>query len=571
MFSARVLVLMLCVALVVNGLACAQPATPTPAAAKPAAVSTSGGPSATAPAPAAATSAPAVATKPAASAPTPAPTPAAKIKRGGTVKIARISDWSTLDPVLSQLSRPDALLVYDTLVDLQKDDKSGRFVPVPMLATSWDISNPKSIVFKLRPGVKFHDGSDFNAEAAKWNLDRLRTHPKSMSKEYTDAHESIEVVDPLTIRLNLKYQYAPVLLNLTNAPDDHPMMASKAQWDKEGDEGLAKKSVGTGPFTFVEWATGDHVTYKKFPNYWMQGEDGQPLPYLDQVIVRFMQDTSVSVVEMKAGTLDYVEEISGKDVPSLKSTPTLAYEEWPWQFSAYMFAFNAVPGSVLQGDKMKPVRQAILQGIDKKALADTLGLGIGRPIYQHLGPGNIGYSENVPKYEYKPDNAKQLLAQAGYANGIDLDVDIISRTEDIQNAQIYQQMLSQIGVRMKIAQSDRVAWGSIMSQGKWQMTTLRSNLRADPDQVLAFRFGTKGSGNYAAWSNPNMDKCLQEGASEIDPAKRQTIYERCQAIVYEDGYYGFEWAKVMAKVRNKKLQGMPERWWEWYLTKAWLE
>ncbi|MCL4534696.1 MAG: ABC transporter substrate-binding protein [Bacteroidetes bacterium] len=539
--------------------ACA-PAAPTAPAKAPAA----GAPTAAPASPGGAS--PTAAPKPAATA-----APAAKIKRGGTARVHRITDWEHMDPHLSQISRPDALLVYDTLVDLQKDEKTGTFVPVPMLATSWDLSNPKSIVFKLRPGVKFHDGSDFNAEVAKWNLDRLRTHPKSFAKEYTDAHESVEIIDPQTIRLNLKYPYAPVLMNLTNAPDDKPMMVSKAQWDKEGDDGLAKKSVGTGPFSFAEWATGDHVTYKRFPDYWMKGDDGQSLPYLDQVIVRFIQDTSVAVVEMKAGNLDYMEEISAKDVPSIKSTPTLVYEEWPWQFSLYMFAFNAKPGAILAGDKMKPVRQAILQAVDKNALANTLGLGIGRPAYWHLGPGNIGYSEKVPKYDYNLDKAKQLMAQAGYPNGIDLNVDITARTEDIQNAQIYQQMLEKAGVRITITQQDRVAWGAKMRSGDWQMTTLRSNLRADPDQVLAFRFGSKGSGNYAAWSNADMDKCLQEGASEFDPAKRQTIYERCQGIVYDDAYYGFEWARVMTKARNKRLQGVPERWWEWYLTKAWLE
>ncbi len=476
-----------------------------------------------------------------------------------------------MDPHLTQISRPDALLVYDTLIDLQKDEKTGKFGTVPMLATSWEMSGPKSLVLKLQKGVKFHDGSDFNATVAKWNLDRLRTHPKSFAKEYTDAHEGVDIVDNDTIKINLKYPYAAVLVNLTNAPDDKPMMASKAQWDKEGDDGLYKKSIGTGPFTFDAWKTNDSVTYKRNPNYWMKGDDGQPLPYLDQVIVRFMQDTSVAVLEMKAGNLDYMEEISGKDVPGLKVTPTLLYTEWPWQFSIYMFAYNAAPDAKLAGDKMKPLRQAMNQAIDKKAIAESLGLGIGQPAYWHLSTGHIGYSDKVPKYDYNLDKAKELMAQAGFPNGIDLIMDIISRTEDIQNAQIYKQMLEKAGIRTTITQQDRVAWGAKMRGGSYEFTTLRSNLRADPDQVLSFRFGSKGSGNYAAWSSPEMDKCLQEGASELDPAKRQPIYERCQGLVYNDAYYGFEWQRTMNNVRNKKLQGMPDRWWEWYLTKAWLD
>lgn len=498
-------------------------------------------------------------------------TPAAKIKRGGTLRIHRQNDWETMDPHLSQAGRDEALVVYDSLVDLQQDAKTGQFLPVPMLAASWDMSNPKSIIFKLQKGVKFHDGSDFNAEVAKWNLDRLRTHPKSQAKEFTAAHDSVEVVDNDTIRLNLKYPSGALLVNLTQAPDARPMMISKAQWEKEGDDGLFRKSVGTGPFSFVEWLTGDHVTYKKNPNYWMKGADGQPLPYLDQVIVRYMQDWTVALVDLKAGNLDAMQEVAGKDVPGVKATPSLNYEEWPWQFTTYMLAFNARPGAKLEGDKMKPVRQAVLYSVDKKSMSDALGQGIGRPAYYHLGSGHIGYSESVPKYEFNLDKAKQLLAQAGYPNGIDLDFAIISRPEDVQNGQMYQEMLGKAGIRVTISQQERVAWVQRMLAGGWEMGSLRSSIRADPDQVLGFRFDTNGSGNYSGWSNAEMDKCLEEGRSEIDPSKRQKTYERCQVLAYEEAYYGFQWYRIVNKVTNKKVHDMPPRWSGWYVTTTWMD
>ncbi len=560
-------VLVLAVALLV--FACGAPAAPTAAPTKPAEA-----PAATS-APAATAAPGAAATKPAAAAttaPTAAtPTPGAKVKRGGTVRLSRINDWEHMDMHLSQLSRPDGLLVWDTLVDLQRDEKTGKFNPVPMLAESWDLSNPKSIVFKLRQGVKFHDGSDWNATVAKWNLDRLRDHPKSFAKEYTASHESVEIVDPYTIRLNQKYVYAPVLINLTHVPDDKPMMMSKAHWDKEGDEGLSKRSVGTGPFEFVEWKSSDHVTYKRWPTYWMKGADGQNLPYLDQVIVRFIADASVAVLELKSGNLDYIEEIAAKDVPGLKSSPNLVYTETPWQFAVYFLGFNAREGGALAGDKMKPVRQAVLHSIDRKAMASTLGMTIGSPAYYHLSSGHIGYSDKVPKYDFDLEKAKQLMNQAGYPNGIDMGVEIIARPEDIQNAQIYKQMFEKANIRLTINQMDRVAWGAKMRAGDWDMMTGRSALRADPDQVLAFRFGSKGSGNYASWTNAELDKCLQEGASEMDPAKRQPIYERCQTIIYNDAYYGFAWQRVWNNAKSSKLKGMPDRWWQWYLTTAWLE
>jgi peptide/nickel transport system substrate-binding protein len=245
--------------------------------------------------------------------------------------------------------------------------------------------------------------------------------------------------------------------------------------------------------------------------------------------------------------------------------------EWPWQFSTYLFFYNARPGSRFEGDKMKPLRQATNYAIDRQAIAATVGQGIGAPAYFHLGSGHVGYNETLMKYDLNLNKAKELMAQAGLASGVDVVLESQSPPVDVQNAQIYKQMLEQIGIRITINQSERVAWGAKMMAGNFELGAAAVPGRADPDQVLGYRFQTGGSGNYSAWSSPVMDKCLEDGRAEMDPAKRQSIYERCQNIAAEEAYYGYSWKRVTNNAFTKKLQGFPDRWTGWYLTKAWLD
>ncbi|MCL4534695.1 MAG: ABC transporter substrate-binding protein [Bacteroidetes bacterium] len=539
------------IVLVTLALAACAPAAPTAAPTKPAG------------APGAPTAAPKAAA--------PSPTAAVNIKRGGTLRVHRQNDWESMDPQTSQVGRPDATLVYDTLVRAVRNPQTGVFEIKGLLADSIDTSNPKAVIFKLHQGVKFHDGSDFNAEVAKWNLDRLRTHPKSTAKEFVADHESVDVIDPYTVRINLKAPSASVLANLTTHSDARPAMLSKAHWEKAGDEGVFRESVGTGPYRFVEWKTGDHVTYKRFENYWRTGDDGKPLPYIDEVLVRFIPDWAVAIMELKAGNIDLVTDIAGKDVAGLKADPNLVVLERPWQGTIYFWSFNAKSGAKFAGDNMKKVRQAMQWAIDKEAIGKALGFGIGKAAYQHLSPGHLGYNEKILSYRHDPAKAKQLLAEAGFPNGIDAALSMVARPEDLQNAQMYKQMLDAVGVRTTIDQQERVALVKRSLAGEYEFDAWRSGFRLDPDAVLGFRYSSKGSGNYALWENADMDKCLEEGRSTFDQAQRQKIYERCETLANEEAYYGWMWTRLQVDAMSKALKGWEAVWSDWGLDKAWLD
>jgi peptide/nickel transport system substrate-binding protein len=545
----------------------AKPAAPAPTQAVQIAVPT---PAQAAPAAAAAPTAAAAAAKPtdapaaAAAKPTDAPKPAAaanaQVKRGGSLHIHRQNDWPTLDPHTAQTNSLDMILTYDYLTRVDQNAQTGAWEVKPGLAASWELPDPQTVVFKLQPNVKFHDGTDFNAEAVKWNLNRMMTHPKSSAKIATAAIDTIEVVDPLTIRLKLKAPSPTLFVNLSAEADNVGGMMSPTWAEKVGDAGIANSSVGTGPFKLTEYQPSNQVSYKKFDGYWKQGADGKPLPYPDDATVKYQQDWNAALVSLRSGDFDLVNGVAGRDVPTIEQDPKISVFRMPWASTMYQITFNARPGARFAGDKMKPVRQAINYAIDREAIAKALGAGIGDANYQHLVPGQIGYNESIGKFEYDPDKAKKMLSDAGFGSGLEVTVDIISRPEDQQNAQAYQQMLDKVGIKMTIRPSERVAWVQKSLAGDFEMGTFLSGVRPDPDLVLGYRFQSDGSGNYMGWADDELDKLLKQGRTIYDAAQRQTIYENVQKKIAEEAYVLFVWRRQGVVATQKALQGFVPPW-----------
>lgn len=512
-------------------------------------------------------------------APAPQPTKAAvatasgaAAKRGGTLHTAVQGDWATMDAPLAQVGWTDERLVYDYLTKIVRNPSTGIFEVQPSLAESWQIADPTTVVFKLRKGVKFHDGSDFNAGVARWNFERMMTNPRSTAKTETDSIKSVEAVDDATLKLNLKYPSPAIFVNLTSDAFGVGAMESEEHWKKVGDAGVARSPVGTGPFKFVEWKPSDHILYQNSGTYWKQGVDGKPLPYLDQVRVSYQPDWTVTIDGLRTGNIDLMAGIPGKNVPSVTSNPNLVYVPAPWQATLYNLLFNARPGSKFAGDKMRKVRQAVFYAIDRHATAKALGLGIGEPNYYHLVPGQLGYSDNVPKYTYQPDKAKQLLQESGVSLPIDITMDYISRPEDAQNAQIYKEMLAKVGINLTLRPQERLAWVKRTQAGEFDFGSFLSGTFVDPDSTVAFRFSTHGPGNYAGWDNPQVQKLIGEGRSTYDTTKRQEVYQQINQVVFDDAYYGFIWRRSGNFGYVKKLQNFQTPWSGYFMdsTELWL-
>ncbi|MCC6177158.1 MAG: ABC transporter substrate-binding protein [Chloroflexi bacterium] len=522
---------------------------------------------------------PTEAAKPAAAAAAPAAAPTAQPatqaatqaagapKRGGTLRVVAQNDFVTMFPAVT--TGPTANQVFDWLVMWRKG-ANGRWGPKPGLAESWDLSD-KAAVFKLRKGIKFHDGSDLNAEVVRWNVETWIKNPKSLAKTDlpgVDADNPAEVVDDSTVKINLKGPFGSILSAVSDGTRTTAII-SKAAYDKLGEDGIRLQAVGTGPFTFGEWQSGSQLILNKNPNYWDKGADGQPLPYVDKIHYRFVPDDSVRLVELRSGNADFTELVRGRDVPSVKSDQSLVYVEDPGNGNRYRFFFNGQQGPFKDNVKL---RQAVQYAIDREAVAKALGGGVGVAQKYDLLPGTLGYDESIPFYGFDLDKAKALMKESGVSTPLPIRLTVITREADQQQAQLLQAMLDKIGIQVNIEALERVAWGQkVRQQNDFDMGTQRTSGAIDPDPLFTLSWAETGPAAYIRAKEPEIQAAIAEGRASYDEEKRQAIYVRCQKLMHESAWWGYIWLQPWNYVFSKKVQNVPPMYADyWREEQMWL-
>ncbi|MCL4535676.1 MAG: ABC transporter substrate-binding protein [Bacteroidetes bacterium] len=541
--------------------ACAGPATPTTGPTRGAVAPT---------ATAAVTSAPAaVPTKPAAA----TPTPATQIKRGGTLRavMGSYSGYGTLDPHIHPGGGSDTLFtsVFNSVTQLFYNEQTKKWEVRPMLATSWEFTDPKTFVIKLRKGVKFHDGSDWNADVLLFNLDRMKNHKRSISKEMVMDIADAQKVDDYTVRLLLTGPTATLPSRLSSGGSlGRTYIVSKAGIEKMGEEKYGTKPTGTGPFEVTEWMTDDHVTIKKFDGYWEMGEDGKPLPYLDGIVFRFIKDMSVAATELRTGNIDITgPTLAPVDLLKVKDNPDLVVLQPPSVAKFVILGLNARQG--VFADNLK-LRQAVAYGIDRDAMVKTLGMGLGEPACYYWAPGQLGYDPSIPCYKSDQAKAKQSFQDAKVNSPLDIVLLAFSTPDRVKFSEVVKAQLDAIGFRVKIEGMERVASIQRAALFDFDIYLWGRNFQADPD-ALSRDLHSTGQGAYSGWRNPEMDKCMEEGRAELDEAKRAETYKRCQRLIYDDAYNVLTWLEPQNIVHNKKVKGLSLDWTAWHTQYIWLD
>lgn len=500
----------------------AAAAKPTEAAAKPAAP-------AAAPA---ATTAPAAAAKPADAAAAGTP------KKGGTLRVGYDQENKTLDPHLSLQFAERHLMysIYDTLVG--SDEK---FQPQPSLAVSWSNPDPKTYVFKLRPNVKFHDGTDFDATVVKWNIDRVKDpNTKSAQAPQFAIISSVEVVDPTTVKVNLTEPYAPLLAILMDRPG---FMVSPAAVQKFGAD-FGRNPVGTGPFKFVQWMQDQGITLERNPNYWNADKT-----YLDKIEFRVVTDGTVRVTMLRTGELDLIDRFDAKAVAQLKDVAELKvaeYEGGIWH------------GLQWQVDKPpfdnKLLRQAIAWGINREALGKIHWDGYGKPATSLIT--NPGWNDGLTTIGYDPAKAKQLLSQAGFANGFSETLTIRARPDDTRLGELVQAQLADIGVKVNLGTINPNEWTTATHDRTINWTTTSWTQRADPDGLVSLLFKTNGTANTTFYQSPEFEAKIKEAAGIYDSAQRKPLYKAIQQTLIDDAPYVYLWQPSVFFAMKKNVQGL---------------
>ena len=459
-----------------------------------------------------------------------------------TIRIGLQDDIGTLDPARSTqlIDRIVFSSLCNSLVDIDPHLKI-----VPMLATSWSMSTDnKTLTFKLRHGVKFHDDEPFNAAAVKANLDRSRSMPASNRKKELASIDHVDVVDEFTVAIVLKAPDAALLATLTDRAG--MMLAPKTLAD---DASVSTHPVCSGPYKFVERVQNDRVVLERFPGYW----DAEKYP-AQKVIFQPIPDTTVRLANLRSGSLDMVERLAPSDVESVKNDKNLNFISTSG-LGFYGIMFNVSNGSrAPKAFKDKRVRQAFELAIDRDAISQVVGGGIFVPINQAIPSNSPYFDASIKTTKRDIPKAKALLKSAGFEQ-LNVEYTLANNTVSIQMAQMLQAMLSEAGINLKLRPTDNATAMDASARGDFELLYLTWSGRTDPDGNLHPFVTCKDSLNYGRYCNPDVDKLLDDARLKGTIAERKANYDASQKILADDDPIIYLYAQPWLYATSKKMQG----------------
>jgi peptide/nickel transport system substrate-binding protein len=440
-----------------------------------------------------------------------------------------------MDPQLTQsINHVFYDAVYNGLVRLElEDSETGEFKIVGSLAESWEQPDAKTIIFNLRQGVKFHDGSDFDAEVAKWNFERQRDHPKSQRKSSLAFIESVDALDSHTLQITSQKDNAALLGTLAFGAAGLVHIGSKAAFDELGEDGIARHGVGTGPFRVKEWITDDRIVLERNPDYWEMGADGKPLPYLDEVTKVSFGDVAAELAAMRAGQLAHPGTFGFRpDMLKILRDSDLNltfYDILPPIHGSVWFDNTVAPWNDVR------VRQAVLKSIDREALIISLQGGV---VHSGYVPGaftDVAWPEAklIEKFSQDLEGAKKLLAESGYKSGGTASK-MITTGQYAQEAEVVQNFMKQIGLNVEIEVSPNRSWGGTMRKLNWELGwgVAGGSVAEFPVYYLC-ELHTDNPLNTTRYGDATIDNLCSTQAIELDPVKRKALWDQIQDHLYE--------------------------------------
>src|SRR2546421_571554 len=453
------------------------------------------------------------------------------------------SEAATMDPHLSgsKVARQVYHNIYEPLVTLDT-----RLGIKPGLAESWSQPDPKTLVFKLRRGVKFHDGTDFNAEAAKFNFDRMKTEPKSIRKGEVANIDTVEVVDAATIKVNLKKADASLLATLT---DRAGMMISPKVVQERGVElGRNARGAGTGPFEFVEWVKDDHLLIKRNESYWSK----QGGPYLERVRYRPIPDDTVKLQSLQGGEIDVIDYVQPRDVAAVKTDKNVMVVDVP-SLADFAYQLNHVRPPF----NVRALRQAVAYAIDLDQIVKGVWLNVGYPANGPIPPTSWAYDRAIPPIKRDLAKAKAKLAEGGKPGGFEFTMTTNNLPINVQEAEVIQAQLAEAGIQMKVKLVDGATLISNGNSKNFEMISYQWSGRPDPDgNVYQFYKTSPGTSlNWSGISNPQLDALLDKTREVSSQAERKKLYSEVIKILQDELPMIFIVHPIEPKAFSPRVQG----------------
>lgn len=461
------------------------------------------------------------------------------IKDGGDLRAALTGEPDVLDPATSSIYTGAQVYegIFSKLIDM---DATGKFVPD--LATGWTQVDPKTWSFKLVTNATFHNGEKFTSADVKYTFQRI-LDPKTASA-YAGLYaqiDSVDATDPAVAVFHLKSAFGPFLTNLATNGE---IVNQKAI--ESGDP--ARNPVGTGPFQFVEWVQGDHITLKKNPTYFKAG-----LPHLDQVTFKFLPVDQSRIDALSAGELDWADAIPLQQVASLAKDARFTYVTSP---VAGIPDFLTLNTKVAPFDNLK-VRQAIALAINREDIKKVAYMGTGEPGLTEMPTGSRWY-DPTGVFGAATDiaAAKKLLAEAGYPNGLSVEYLGLSQyPELLKTGQVVREQLKAIGIDMTIKAVDVSVWYDAFVAGKFQITSAYQERTIDPDNFYALVLHSGGPINTSGYANPAVDALIDQAAASADDAARIGLYQKVRTMVSQDAPLVFTHYETLNYLMNKNVMG----------------
>ena len=471
-----------------------------------------------------------------------------------TITVALPSHAPTLDPHM-HFERVGILVninMFDSLLH-----RSAKLEFEPSLATSWKALNDTTWEFKLRRGVKFHDGSTMTAEDVKYSFDRVLEPGKEKKKspQYGNvrAIKEVKIVDADTIHIITDKPFPLLLERLV-----YFGIVPKKHVEKVGEEAFGSTATsGTGPWKLVEWKRDQYIRLEAFDQHW-RGK-----PAFKYLVFRAIPEVATQVAELKTGGVDIIRNVSADLMPDIKNNPTTRISTTPILRVHYIsLDMRSAPF-----DK-KAARQAANYAIDKQAMLQKMMAGLGKQVATVVQPAAFGFDASVPVYPYDPKKAKELLAQAGYPNGVDITM-YSSLVDWRPHFEALAQMLTEAGIRTTVKMWDPgPAWNKFFqTEGKATQAQYGSwgNYSVfDADAVLHPLYHTEPGGwigkHYARVEG--LDRLIDEGRSTLDQSKRKRVYAEIQRMIREEAPSIFLYTQNDTLGISKKVayEARPDEW-----------
>lgn len=501
---------------------------------------------------------------------------------GGDLVASYATDVSSLDPAGQNDLPSDQRrnVIYEGLLYLNDDLK-----PEPRLAIDYKQTDETTWVFNLREEVQFHDGTEFNAEAVKTNIERIVDPAVASSRaNIFEMVEEVNVIDEYTVEIVTEYPFAALpnylahdaggMVSKTVIDEDYQNALNEAELDMTLDEfyeqraaggeeyeetanevGRAtgtiveQKPVGTGYMQFQSRSPGENVVVERFDDYW-----DEPAK-LDTITFKVVAEDASRIAELESGQSHFIQGFDNAQWERIESHPEM--ETHPvYNLSNEYVGMNTQKGPL----EDKRVRQAIGHMVDKETIMEGIYYGVGRTMKGALQEEILGYNEGLEDLEYNPERAKELLEDAGYGDGFDLTIMTNDTSERVDLAIYLQEELKEVGINLNIEQLEWGAYLEAVSNGEHDLFILGwPNPVGDPDQGIwpLFHSSMQGTpGNRSFFDNAEVDELLEQGRRELDDTKREEIYQEIDEILVEEQPAVFIRQSQSANAARTEVEGL---------------